>query len=97
MLCRLAVFAGGWTLEAAERVGADPIVDVFEVVDLLTHLVEKSLVQIEADGARYRLLETVRQYAKERLDEAGEKSQTRTRRARGACRRSYSLAVTQRS
>jgi predicted ATPase/class 3 adenylate cyclase len=79
MLRRLAVFAGGWTLEAAERVGADPIVDVFEVVDLLTHLVEKSLVQLEADGARYRLLETVRQYAKERLDEAGEKGQTRTR------------------
>jgi len=79
MLRRLAVFAGGWTLEAAERVGADPIVDVFEVVDLLTHLVEKSLVQLEADGARYRLLETVRQYAKERLEEAGEKGQTRTR------------------
>jgi predicted ATPase len=82
MLRRLAVFAGGWTLEAAERVGADPIVDVFEVVDLLTHLVEKSLVQLEADGARYRLLETVRQYAKERLEEAGEKSQTRTRHLR---------------
>jgi predicted ATPase/class 3 adenylate cyclase len=79
MLRRLAVFAGGWTLEAAERVGADPIVDVFEVVDLLTHLVEKSLVQLEADGARYRLLETVRQYAKERLEEAGEKGQIRTR------------------
>jgi predicted ATPase len=79
MLRRLAVFAGGWTLEAAERVGADPIVDVLEVVDLLTHLVEKSLVQLEADGARYRLLETVRQYANERLEEAGEKSQTRTR------------------
>ena len=79
MLRRLAVFAGGWTLEAAERVGADPIVDVFEVVDLLTHLVEKSLVQLEADGGRYRLLETVRQYAKERLEEAGEKGQTRTR------------------
>ena len=79
MLRRLAVFAGGWTLEAAERVGADPIVDVFEVVDLLTNLVEKSLVQLEADGGRYRLLETVRQYAKERLSEAGEKGQTRTR------------------
>jgi non-specific serine/threonine protein kinase len=79
MLRRLAVFAGGWTLEAAEKVGADPIVDVYEVVDLLTHLVEKSLVQLEADGDRYRLLETVRQYAKERLEEAGEKAQTRTR------------------
>jgi predicted ATPase/class 3 adenylate cyclase len=79
MLRRLAVFAGGWTLEAAERVGADPIVEVFEVVDLLTNLVEKSLVQLEAEGGRYRLLETVRQYARERLAEAGEKSQTRTR------------------
>jgi len=78
-LRRLAVFAGGWTLDAAERVGADHIVDVFDVVDLLTHLVEKSLVQVEADGGRYRLLETVRQYAKERLNEAGEKGPTRTR------------------
>jgi len=79
MLRRLAVFAGGWTLEAAERVCADHIVDVYDVVDLLTHLVEKSLVQMEADGGRYRLLETVRQYAKERLNEAGEKGPTRTR------------------
>ena len=79
MLRRLSVFAGGWTLDAAERVGADPIVEVWEVVDLLTNLVEKSLVQLEAEGGRYRLLESVRQYAKERLAEAGEKSQTRTR------------------
>ena len=84
MLRRLAVFAGGWTLEAAEKVGADPIVDVYEVVDLLTHLVEKSLVQLEADGDRYRLLETVRQYAKERLELAGEKG----RRARVTSRSS---------
>ena len=43
------------------------------MLDLLTHLVEKSLVVLEAEGERYRLLETVRQYAQERLDESGER------------------------
>src|SRR5205085_6225277 len=56
---RLAVFAGGWTLEAAEAVcGTDPI-EPYEVLDLLTSLVDKSLVATEARGAaeRYRFLE----------------------------------------
>jgi predicted ATPase/class 3 adenylate cyclase len=79
LLRRLAVFAGGWTLEAAEKVGADGEVETRDVLDLLTHLGEKSLVQLAAEGARYRLLETVRQYAKERLNAADEKTQTRTR------------------
>ncbi len=69
---RLAVFAGGWTLEAAEAVGAGGDVDGTDVLDLLTELVEKSVVVMEAEGKRYRLLDTVREYAQERLDESGE-------------------------
>jgi len=79
LLRRLAVFAGGWTLEAAEEVGAGDGIDQGEVMDLLSHLVEKSLVTMEADGQRYRLVETVRQYAQDRLDESGEAAATRSR------------------
>jgi predicted ATPase len=71
---RLAVFAGGWTLAAAEAVCAGDEVEVWEVLDMLTSLVEKSLVLYEERGreGRYRLLETVRQYARDRLLEARE-------------------------
>ncbi|HXL84882.1 MAG TPA: adenylate/guanylate cyclase domain-containing protein, partial [Casimicrobiaceae bacterium] len=67
LLRRLSVFAGGWTLEAAEAVGAGGDVETTDVLDRLTNLVEKSLVTLEVEGKRYRLLETVRQYAQERL------------------------------
>ena len=87
---RLAVFPGGATggfpLEAAEAVGADgagdPVAEV-DVLDLLTGLVDKSLVLAEARGAeeRYRLLETLRQYAEERLLQAGEAAAARDRHA----------------
>ncbi|HEY0338586.1 MAG TPA: tetratricopeptide repeat protein, partial [Burkholderiales bacterium] len=73
LLRRLAVFAGGWTLHAAEAIGAAGAVAKADVLDLLTNLVEKSLVKSDAGGDRYRLLETVRQYAQERLDESGER------------------------
>jgi predicted ATPase/class 3 adenylate cyclase len=69
---RLAVFAGGWTLEAAEAVCGPPSGDV---LDLLASLVEKSLVRQEAleDGEdRFSMLETIREYAAERLEEAGQ-------------------------
>jgi predicted ATPase/DNA-binding SARP family transcriptional activator/class 3 adenylate cyclase len=74
LLRRLSVFAGGWTLAAAEAVCAPEGVETWEVLDLLTSLVEKSLVLYEERGGegRYRLLETVRQYARDRLLEAGE-------------------------
>jgi non-specific serine/threonine protein kinase len=77
---RLAVFAGGFTLEAAEAVCADPDgpggggVAAGDVLDLLTRLADKSLVVADAppDGtARYRLLETLRQYARQRLAAGG--------------------------
>jgi len=74
LLWRVAVFAGGCTLEAAERVCSGEGVDEGAVLDLLTSLADKSLLQIEErDGAtRYRLLETVRQYARDRMLESGQ-------------------------
>jgi predicted ATPase/class 3 adenylate cyclase len=78
LLRRLPVFAGGWTLEAAEAVTAGGDLDRADVLDLLTQLVEKSLVALEAAGERYRLLETMRQYAEERLNDSDEESAVRT-------------------
>jgi predicted ATPase/DNA-binding SARP family transcriptional activator len=68
---RLAVFAGGFTLEAAEEVCAGGAITRRRVVDLLARLVEKSLVV--AEGERFRLLDIVRQYAAERLEAATER------------------------
>jgi predicted ATPase/class 3 adenylate cyclase len=73
-LRRVAVFPSGFTLEAAEAVSEGDGVDASEVLDLLVRLVDKSLVVAEEDGGevRYRLLETVRQYGRERLRESAE-------------------------
>jgi predicted ATPase/DNA-binding SARP family transcriptional activator len=74
LLGRLSVFAGGWTLEAAESVCSGEDIEDWEVVDLLTSLVDKSLVvfeEREGGEGRYRLLETIRHYAQERLTETG--------------------------
>lgn len=81
LLRRLAVFAGGWTLEAAEAVCAWGEIEAEDVVDVLSHLVDASLVIAEEqdEAHRYRLLETVRQYAQERLEEAEEDAQARER------------------
>ena len=82
---RLSVFAGGWTLEASEAVGAGGGIQEGEVLDLLSGLVEKSLVMIrggDPGGARYRLLEPVRQYALDKLEESDEAEETRRRHAR---------------
>jgi non-specific serine/threonine protein kinase len=78
---RLSVFAGGWTLEAAEAICAQGGIEASEILDLLTQLVDKSLVVAEtsAGEARYRLLETMRQYALERLLESGEATDARHR------------------
>ena len=78
---RLSVFAGGWTLEAAEALCMDDRIDRFEALDLLTHLLDKSLVVYEElDGqGRYRLLETVRQYGSDMLKASGEIDAVRTR------------------
>jgi predicted ATPase/DNA-binding SARP family transcriptional activator len=89
-LRRLSVFVGGWTLEAAEAVCADPAVAELdeckqiaatEVLDLLAGLVDHSLVLVEpgTQEARYRMLETIRQYGHEKLVEAGEVELVRQR------------------
>ena len=77
----LAVFAGGWTLEAATAVWSDAA-DEFEVLELMTRLADKSLVMVErlASGtSRYRMLEMSRQFAQEKLNEAGEGDAARAR------------------
>ena len=76
---RLAVFAGGFDLEAAEGTCAGGDVREGEVLELLSGLVDKSLVLVadRREQARYRLLETVRQYAAEKLEEIGEAGRAR--------------------
>jgi len=70
---RLGVFAGGFTLEAAQAVAADERIDIWDLLEHLGGLVDKSLVVAEGDPVpRYRLLETTRLYALERLAESGE-------------------------
>ena len=78
---RLAVFSGGFTLAAAEAVIVDDALAREAVLDLLTRLVDKSLATSEETGdqLRHRLLETIRQYAHDRLSESGELSALRDR------------------
>ena len=84
LLRRVTVFAGGVTVEAAERVCAGGPVQTSEVLDLLTALADKSLLMAEGDdeAPRYRMLETIRAYGRERLDEAGELDAVRQAYAR---------------
>jgi predicted ATPase/class 3 adenylate cyclase/DNA-binding CsgD family transcriptional regulator len=88
---RLSVFAGGWTLEAAEAVAAGGDVTESQVLDLLAALVGKSLVQAEVihGSTRYRLLETMRHYAAERLAQRADSGP----RDAGVTHRDYYLAV----
>jgi predicted ATPase/class 3 adenylate cyclase len=94
LLCRLAVFAGGWTLMAAEEVcaGVERDTDLglsegtrspYDLLDLLTQLVNKSLVVVtehsQSGELRYRMLETIRQYAREKLRETGSREVIRDR------------------
>ncbi len=86
-LSRLSVFAGGWTFDAAECVCADSVpaskqrMKGDDILDLLSHLIDKSLVLAEEhDGVmRYRMLETIRQYGREKLLDSGENENVRNR------------------
>ena len=79
---RLSAFAGGFTLEAAEEVCGGEGADRTQVLELLSHLVDQSLVVPEDSGhARFRMLETLRRYAGERLAESGADEETRRRHA----------------
>ncbi len=78
VLRRLSVFSGGASLEAAERVCVGDAVEPEDVLELLTSLAEKSLLVTEGDGApRYRMLGTIKEYAADRLAEAGERDLAR--------------------
>lgn len=81
---RLSTFSGGWTLRAAEVTCAGTGVTPDSITDLLARLVDKSLVEVQTRGAgkRYRMLETIRQYSTERLDDSGEASGMRDRHLR---------------
>ena len=88
LLGRFSVFAGGWDLEAAEAVGAGGPVGAGRVLDLLSMLVDKSLVVAEKSGegegtlyVRYRMLEPVRQFGREKLVESLEESEVSKRHA----------------
>ncbi|MET0918407.1 MAG: winged helix-turn-helix domain-containing protein [Burkholderiales bacterium] len=83
VLRRLAIFVGGFTLEAAAAVVTDESIDEFTVTDLLEQLVSRSLVIADTNdaGARYRMLETTRFYALEKLAEAGEADAIKRRHA----------------
>ncbi len=84
VLRRLAIFAGGFTLQAANAVAVDDAIAALDVVDCVANLVAKSLVTADADGTRlhYRLLETTRAYALQKLDESGERAVCARRHAR---------------
>lgn len=81
---RLAIFSGGWTLEAAEAVASDDALDESQIFDLLSSLVDKSLVSTELieDRLRYRFLESTRSYALEKLQSSGEQEELARRQAR---------------
>ncbi len=81
LLRRLSVFVGGWTLDAAEEACEGDGIDRYTVLDLVTGLIDKSLITTDEQGAggRYGFLETVRQYAAARLAAAGEVEAVRRR------------------
>ncbi len=74
LFSRLSVFTGGWTLDAAEEICRDEITDIFEIMDLHSHLLDKSLINMTevTGGIRFNYLETMKQYAKEKLDPGDE-------------------------
>jgi predicted ATPase len=82
LLRRLSVFAGGWTIDNAEDACSDAAMERHAVLDLLSRLVDKSLVVVDNEpegNRRYRFLETVRQYGRERLAQSGETDDIRNR------------------
>ena len=84
-LDRLSIFAGGWELEACERICVGEDVEEWEILDHISNLVDKSLVEVDTAASertgrtRYRLLQTIRAYARERLEARGGEVELRRR------------------
>jgi predicted ATPase/DNA-binding SARP family transcriptional activator len=72
LFCRLSVFSEGWTIEAAESVCSGKGIEQRKILELLAHLVDKSLITKDRWRARYRMLETMKAYTRQRLMEKGE-------------------------
>ncbi|MEO8752958.1 MAG: tetratricopeptide repeat protein [Casimicrobiaceae bacterium] len=79
LFARLSVFAGGWTVAAAEAVGAGDPIAKDDVAYVLIALIDKSLVVADENGDRYRMLETVREYARDRLARSNDMPTVRAR------------------
>ena len=81
LLRRLSIFMGGWTLQEAEVVCSEGALKKEGILDILTHLVDKSLINVDlqAEEARYGMLETIRQYARNKLIQSGEIEEYRNR------------------
>jgi predicted ATPase/class 3 adenylate cyclase len=71
LFCRLSVFSGGWTIESAEAICSGKGIAQEKILDLMEKLLDKSLITVYVDGHRYSMLETIKQYATEKLVEAG--------------------------
>ena len=82
----VSIFVGGWTLAAAETVCADETIDALDVMDLISSLVEKSLVvaEVEQDSTHYRLLESTRAFGLEKLEQSGEREMLARKHAQWA-------------
>ena len=80
---RVAVFAGGWSIEGATAVCTDEDLEEWDFLDILSALVDKSLIvtELQAGAQRYRMLESTRQYARERLAQSGEQARFLRRHA----------------
>jgi len=92
LMRRLSVFAGGWSLESAHAVAAEPDADPYTTLDGLTRLQRQSLIVVEPGSEyRYTFLETIRQFGLEQLRAADEDDRTRVRQLR------YFLGLTQRA
>ncbi len=96
---RVAVFGGGWTLDAASVICADEKIEDWAILDLLQSLVDKSMVVAELSGSeqRYRLLESTRQYAQELLEKSGELDPMQTRHAQYFLEYARKVEVTSRT